>query len=96
MTTRKKGHLEIHGGSRKIKVCSSTFYGVNSNFYCGGSKNYYSHRTRTHRNFSSATMNYLSAVFFVYGLKIIDNLQYMTAIFMKRCLNFQCNCNKSI
>ena len=31
-------------GTRKITVCSNTFYGVNSNFYGVGSKNYYLHR----------------------------------------------------
>ena len=36
--------LVIHGGTWKITVCSSTFNGVNSYFYCVGSKNYCSRR----------------------------------------------------
>ena len=35
----KNGTWIIHGGTRKITVCCSTFYGGNSNFYCVGSKN---------------------------------------------------------
>ena len=30
---QKNGIWLITGGTRKITVCSSTFYGVNSNFY---------------------------------------------------------------
>ena len=40
----KNGTWIIHGGTRKITMCSSTFYGVNSNFRCRHTKNYYTHR----------------------------------------------------
>ena len=50
----------IQGGNRKITVCSSTLFGVNSTFCCHTVK-----CTGTHRNFSSATMNYQNAVFCV-------------------------------
>ena len=33
INTRQSGTWIIHGGTRKITVCSSTFYDVNSNFY---------------------------------------------------------------
>ena len=54
----KNGTWIIHGSTKKITVCSSTFYGVNSNFYCVGSKN-----NCSHRNFSSATMYRFFRVF---------------------------------
>ena len=54
----------IHGGTRKITMCSSTFYGVTSNFCCHTVK-----CTVTHCNFSSATMNYSNAVFCVFVKK---------------------------
>ena len=44
VAARKNGTRIIHGGARKITVCSSTFYGVHSNVYCVGSKNCFSHR----------------------------------------------------
>ena len=48
----KNGIWIIHGGSGKITVCSSTFYGVNSNFSCRHSKNYiYIKITGTNSNF---------------------------------------------
>ena len=50
----------IHGGTRIITVCSSKFYGVNSNFCCHAVT-----CTGTHCNFSSATLNYPNAVFCV-------------------------------
>ena len=56
----KNGIWIIHGGTRKITVCSSKFYGVNSNFCCHTVKS-----TGTYCNFSSTTMNYTTAVFCV-------------------------------
>ena len=48
----------IHDGTRKITVCFSEFYGVNSNFYNVDSKNYCSHHKMYWScNFSSATSN---------------------------------------
>ena len=48
----------IYGDTRKITVCSSTFYGVNSTFCFLTIK-----CTGTHCNVSSGTMNYPNAVF---------------------------------
>ena len=50
----------IHGGTRKITVYSSTFYGVAAKTTVHTLK-----CTGTHCNFSSATMNYPNAVFCV-------------------------------
>ena len=54
----KNGNLIIHGDTRKITVCFSIFYGVAAKITVHTVK-----YTGTHRNFSSATMNYPSAVF---------------------------------
>ena len=54
----KNGIWIIHGGTRKITVCSSTFYGVNSNFFCHTVK-----FAGMHCNFCSATMNYPNTFF---------------------------------
>ena len=51
----RNGIWIITGGTRKITVYFSTFYGVNSNSCNQHRENYCSHR-----NFSSATSNYLN------------------------------------
>ena len=56
----KNGIWIIYGRTRRIAVCSSTFYGVNSNFCCHTVK-----CIGPHCNFSGANMNYPNAVFFV-------------------------------
>ena len=52
----------IHGGTKKIRVCSSTFYDVAAKITVHTVK-----CTGTHCNFSNATMNYPNAVFCVQG-----------------------------
>ena len=67
MFTWKNGTWIIHGGTRKITVFFSTFYGVNSNFYCVGSKNYCSH----HNFYCVASKNKINVhtvIFIVYEL----------------------------
>ena len=67
----KNGIWTTTGGTRKITVFSSTFYGVNSNFYavhsvkCTGGYRNFSSATSQHQ--SPVTSNYSNAVFCVQG-----------------------------
>ena len=55
----------IHGGTRKITVCSSTFYGVAAKITVHTVK-----CTEAHCNFFSAIMNYRNAIFCVHIFEI--------------------------
>ena len=56
----------IYGGTRKITVCYSIFYVVAAKITVHTVK-----CTGTHRNFSSATMNYPSAIFLSWSVEPI-------------------------
>ena len=56
---RKIGIDMIHGSTRKITVCSSKFYHVNSNFCCRHSKNFIFQETRKRLDAKYLKKNFL-------------------------------------